>query len=86
VNVAEAQSPGAAEKEFAEARAYAIRCNPPVNMDALEASLYIGVSLRTLRDLLTARRIKYSRIGKRIVVTRIALDAFVEAAAEEVKA
>lgn len=61
-------------------QATVIRTNPPVNLTVMEAAAYIGVSPRKLRDLIAARRVKFARIGAKIILRREYLDELVRAA------
>lgn len=67
---------GGSSKE--RASCYELRANPPVNMNVVEASKYIGVSPRKLRELIALRMVKSVRIGKRIIMRREHLDSFLE--------
>ncbi len=55
-----------------------IRQNPPRNMSVAEASTYIGVSERKLREQIALRSIKVVRIGKRIVIRCKDLEQFLD--------
>ncbi len=55
-----------------------IRSNPPVNMSVLEASEYLNISERKLRDLIACAALRYARIGKRIILRKQDLDSFLE--------
>ena len=55
-----------------------IRANPPVNMSVLEASEYLNISERKLRDLIACAALRYARIGKRIILRKQDLDSFLE--------
>lgn len=55
-----------------------IRTNPPKIMDVKEASIYIGISERTLRTWIADRKIKVVRIGGRIVLRLVDIDRFIE--------
>ena len=61
-------------------KAATIRTNPPVNMGVFEASAYLNISPRKLRDLIAARRVKCARIGAKIILRREYLDELVSAA------
>lgn len=53
----------------------AIRVNPPLIMSLKEAAAFIGVSVRKLRTDLKARRIPYIRLGGKILLRRMAVEA-----------
>lgn len=55
-----------------------VRSNPPTNMSVEEASLYIGIAKRSLREKIANREIKHVRIGRRIILRRVDLDAYLE--------
>lgn len=69
-----------AQYRLSEDRATLIRTNPPVNMTVMEAAAYIGISPRKLRDLIASRRVKFARVGVKIIVRREYLDELVRAA------
>ena len=62
-------------------KAVAIRTNPPVNMTVMEGAAYVGVSPRKLRELIQAHRVKYARIGAKIILRREYLDELVRVGA-----
>lgn len=55
-----------------------IRRNPPRLLNRREAAAYLGLSLRTLSDLLAKRAIRVVKIGGRRVLRLCDLEAFVE--------
>ena len=57
---------------------YNIRSNPPANMSVIEASLYIGVSIRKLRESIAKHEVKHIRFGKRVILRKRDLDSFLE--------
>lgn len=57
---------------------FTIRSNPPANMSVFEASVYLGVSERKLRDSIAKREIKHVRFGSRVILRKVDLDAFLE--------
>ncbi len=56
----------------------AIRINPPQNMNVAEAALYLGLGQRTVRDFVALKRFKVVRFGRRIVIRKADLDAYLE--------
>jgi excisionase family DNA binding protein len=59
----------------------AIRRDPPLCMSRAEAAAYLGISLRTLSDLLAKRVLKAVRIGDRRILRLRDLESFLEARA-----
>jgi excisionase family DNA binding protein len=57
-------------------KAVIIRTAPPVVMTLMEAAAYLACSPRKLRDLIADRRVKFARVGAKIVIRREWLDAF----------
>ncbi len=57
---------------------YDIRSNPPLNQSVKEASLYLGISERKLRDVIARGEIKYARLGSRIILRLKDLNSFLE--------
>ena len=55
-----------------------VRSNPPRLMNVAEASQYIGISDRFLRELIASKKIRAARIGKRVVLRLVDLDAWIE--------
>ena len=55
-----------------------IRSTPPKQLSVREAALYLGVSERTIRNLVYERRIPHYRIGQRIVFRLVAIDRWSE--------
>jgi excisionase family DNA binding protein len=51
------------------------------NMSVGEAALYLGISQRKLRDLIAFREVRCCRIGRRIILRRVDLDAFLKSLA-----
>ena len=47
-------------------------------MNVAEASQYIGISDRFLRELIASKKIRAARIGKRVVLRLVDLDAWIE--------
>lgn len=61
-------------------KAAMIRTAPPAIMSVAEAAAYLCISPRKLRDLLSAGRIRYARLGSKIILKKEYLDAAVQAA------
>lgn len=55
-----------------------IRTNPPKLLSVAEASEYIGISERYLRNLIADRKINTARIGKRRVFRLVDVDRWIE--------
>ena len=55
-----------------------LRANPPRYMSVREGALYLTVSDRFLRDQIANRRIRFAKVGGRIVLRRVDLDLFIE--------
>ena len=55
-----------------------IRSNPPTNMSVKEASIYLGVSERKLRESLATGDVRHVRFGSRIIMRKQDLDLFLE--------
>lgn len=55
-----------------------LRAAPPANMAVAEAAIYMGISERKLRELIAIRDIRSVRIGRRVILRRIDIDAFIE--------
>jgi|14BtaG_2_1085337.scaffolds.fasta_scaffold05441_3 excisionase family DNA binding protein len=55
-----------------------LRANPPVNMSAMEAAIYLGVSERKLRDSIARGDVRHARFGSRIILRKQDLDSFLE--------
>jgi excisionase family DNA binding protein len=55
-----------------------IRSNPPTNMSVKEASIYLGVSERKLRESLAIGDVRHVRFGSRIIMRKQDLDLFLE--------
>ena len=51
---------------------------PKAYLNVSEASNLIGICERTLRDLIARREIRTARIGRRVILRRVDLDAFLE--------
>ncbi len=64
------KNPPVTKYRLASDKAAVIRTNPPHNMSVMEGAAYLGVSPRKLRDLIAARRIKYARVGSKIILRR----------------
>lgn len=43
-----------------------------------EAALYLGISYWTLRDLVFRRELPFVRIGRRVLIDRIDVDAYLD--------
>jgi len=61
-----------------EVAQHGIRSNPPANMSVKEASIYIGVSERKLRESLAMGDVRQVRFGSRIILRKQDLDLFLE--------
>ena len=70
------REPTVAKYRLDPARAATIRTAPPVVIDLKEARAYLVCSPRKLRDLIACRRVKSARVGAKIVIRRVWLDAF----------
>ena len=57
---------------------YNIRSNPPTNMSVKEASFYLGISERKLRESIARHEVKHVRFGSRVILRKIDLDSFLE--------
>jgi excisionase family DNA binding protein len=57
---------------------YNIRSNPPTNMSVKEASFYLGISERKLRESIARHDVKHVRFGSRIILRKQDLDSFIE--------
>ena len=57
---------------------YNIRSNPPANMSVKEASFYLGISERKLRESIARRDIRHVRFGSRIILRKQDLDSFLD--------
>ena len=57
---------------------YSIRSNCPANMSVKEASIYIGVSERKLRESIATGDVQHVRFGSRIIMRKQDLDSFLE--------
>ena len=55
-----------------------LRSNPPANMSVKEASFYLGVSERKLRDSIARGDVRHVRFGSRIILRKQDLDLFLE--------
>ena len=55
-----------------------LRTNPPKQLTVPETALYLGVSERTIRNLVYERRIPHYRIGQRIIFRLVAIDRWSE--------
>ena len=55
-----------------------LRASPPRYMSVREGALYLTVSDRFLRDQIANRRIRFAKVGGRIVLRRVDLDLFIE--------
>ena len=51
---------------------------PPAVMNLLEASAYLTCSPRKLRDLVATHRVKHAYVGKKLVIRREWLDAYLD--------
>lgn len=49
---------------------------PPAALRLPDAAKYVGLGLRTLHTLIASGEIKPARVGRRVVVLRSTLDAF----------
>jgi excisionase family DNA binding protein len=56
----------------------AIRSNPPTNMSVKEASFYLGISERKLRESIARRDIRHVRFGSRIILRKQDIDSWLE--------
>lgn len=59
---------------LASTKAAIVRTNPPHNMTVMEGAAYVGISPRKLRDLIQAGRVRYARLGAKIIIRREYLD------------
>ena len=55
-----------------------IRSNPPTNMSVREASFYLGISERKLRESIARRDIRHVRFGSRIILRKQDIDSWLE--------
>ncbi len=60
-----------------------LRSNPPKLLNVPEASLYIGISQRYLRNLIAERKIPVVRIGARVVLRLKDIDSWVDQLAQQ---
>lgn len=60
-------------------QAAAIRRAPPFVMTVMEAAAYLAISPRKLRELIAARRVRFARVGAKILLRREYLDELVSA-------
>jgi excisionase family DNA binding protein len=72
------QRPPRTEYRLAPDKAAVIRTMPPLVMDLKEASAYLVCSPRKLRDLVATHRVKHAYVGRKIVIRREWLDAFLD--------
>lgn len=56
-----------------------------LNMSVHEAASYLGVCERFVRELIAKRELRHVRLGKRIILRKIDLDAYLESKAQGVK-
>lgn len=72
------------ENESVEEVENRLRANPPVNMTVAEAKVYMCVSIRTVRSLLSNGDIPYTRVTSkpfgrgRIIIRRQDIDDYLE--------
>jgi excisionase family DNA binding protein len=57
---------------------YNIRSNPPTNMSVKEASFFLGISERKLRESIARRDVKCVRFGSRIILRKQDIDSWLE--------
>jgi excisionase family DNA binding protein len=57
---------------------YNIRSNPPANMSVKEASFYLGISERKLRESIARHEVKHVRFGSRIILRKQDIDSWLE--------
>ena len=55
-----------------------IRMHPPANMSVKEACKYLIISERKLRDLIARGDVRHARLGSRIILRKLDLDAYLE--------
>jgi excisionase family DNA binding protein len=55
-----------------------IRVNPPAIMTIGEAAAYLALSRRTVEGLIASRRLRVSRIGRRVLIRREWVDELVD--------
>ena len=55
-----------------------LRSSPPKYMSVSEGAVYLTVSDRFLRNQIAERRIRFAKVGGRIVLRRVDLDLFIE--------
>ncbi len=72
-------TPTESKYRLASERAAIVRTAPPIYMSVMEAAAYLGCSPRKLRDLIQSRKVKSTRIGSKIVLKRVWLDAMLGA-------
>jgi len=56
-----------------------IRRNPPDWMTIVEASIYMQVSTRTVRSLISSGKLKHSRPTQKILIRRTWIDEYLNA-------
>ena len=66
------------DKRSTEAGVEQIRRNPPRLMSQSEASAYIGISTRLLRDLIRSKKIKAAKLGGRVILRLQDVDDAIE--------
>jgi excisionase family DNA binding protein len=69
-------------KKLTESEAARIRLNPPTNLNLEEASAYVGVSTKTIRDEVKHKRLRVARLGRRLIFQKIELDRYLSALSE----
>ena len=57
---------------------YNIRSNPPTNMSVKEASFFLGISERKLRESIARHEVKHVRFGSRIILRKEDIDSWLE--------
>ena len=57
---------------------YNIRSNPPTNMSVKEASFFLGISERKLRESIARHEVKHVRFGSRIILRKQDIDSWLE--------
>ena len=68
------------KNKLAPEEVYAIRTNPPVLLNTLEAAAYIGISPRKFREEFYQGQIRGAKIGTRLIFRRVDLDNYIEGA------
>ncbi len=65
--------------DFTPEQVHQLRTAPPANLNLIEAGVYIGIGKRAVVDLIKSGQIRARFVGKRYIVSKVSIDAYLAA-------